>query len=158
MTMNTRFDQMFTQAEGRYLSAEEIGRLKSYAASVEARLQAMAAIEQAEARIVSETLDEVWRQHPDFAQRHHMSREKCTRDVTLVLRYCTLAMVQDDETFLTDKLLHWMRTILHAFKFDGSIDTTYRALPRRAEANLDPRHIRLLEPYLRLTHQILTQP
>ena len=156
--MNAKLNNLFTQAEGRYLSADEMRHLRGYASSLEERLAAMQAVEKAEGRIVQETLDEVWRVHPDFAQRHHMSREKCTRDVTLVLRYCTLAMVQDDDSFLTDKLLHWMRTILHSFKFDSSIDTTYRALPRAAERHLDPKVARLLEPYLRTTHKILTEP
>jgi hypothetical protein len=155
--MNSRFETMFAEAEGRYLNPDEVARMTSYTESLGARLSAMKAIEAVEAKIIDEVIDEVWRKHADFERRHVDARDKARRDITLALRYCALAMVRDDETFLTDKLLYWMRTILQAFHFGKVIDTTYRSLIERSSAHLDPRHFRLVEPYLRLTHQVLTQ-
>ena len=154
--MNSQIKAMFSDAEGRYLEDQEIGQLTDYMASLEARLAAMRAVEQAEAKIVEETLDVVWETHPDFASKYYEARKNCTRDVSLALRYCALAMVRDDIDMLREKLLYWLRTILNAFEFGQALDTTYRALARRVEANLDPQSVRLLAPYLRETHQILT--
>ena len=155
--MNSRFESMFADAEGRYLAADEIQRMTSYTETLGARLAAMKAVEAAEDKIVEEVIDEVWKKHADFERRHVEARAKAKRDITLALRYCALAMVRDDDTFLTDKLLYWMRTILQAFHFGPVIDTTYKALLLRSQAHLDARHFRLMEPYLKLTHQILTQ-
>lgn len=155
--MNTRFESMFADAEGRYLSQDEIQRVTTYTESIGARLAAMKAVEAVEAKIIEEVIEEVWKKHADFERRHVDAREKAKRDITLALRYCALAMVRDDDSFLTDKLLYWMRTILQAFHFGQVIDTTYRALIVRTQAHVDARHFRLIEPYLKLTHQILTQ-
>jgi hypothetical protein len=155
--MNSRFESMFSDAEGRYLSADEVQRMTTYIETLGSRIAAMKAIEAVEDKIVEEVIEEVWRKHADFERRHVDAREKAKRDITLALRYCALAMVRDDDSFLTDKLLYWMRTILQAFHFGQVIDTTYRSLLMRSQANLDARHFRLVEPYLKLTHQILTQ-
>ncbi|TNE49175.1 MAG: hypothetical protein EP343_12910 [Deltaproteobacteria bacterium] len=156
--MNTTLEQIFADAEGRYLQNAELEALSQYTQSIPKRMQAMKAIEKVEGPILQEVINEVWRKHPDFESRYGMSREKCTRDVGYVLRYCTLAMLRDDTTFLTEKLLYWMRTVLHAFEFNDTINTTYSALMQQAEKFCKAEHYQMIHPYLELTHRILTTP
>ncbi len=155
--MNTEIKEMFSDAEGRYLEADESQKLKQFAQSLQSRLETMEAVKAAEKAIVSETLDAVWETHPEIESRYTKARENCTRDVTLVLRYCAMAMVREDMTFLRDKMLYWLRTILQAFQFGPILDTTYRVLPRRVEAHLTPGQVQLLAPYLKETHRVLTK-
>lgn len=154
--MNSAMMEMMTTVEGRYLTDEEVQRIHAYFEGFRSRVDAMRAIEAKEAAIVRDTIDEVWEKHPDFHTRHHAAREKAVRDVTLTLRYCAQAMVREDEEFLAEKLLFWLRTILRSFNMGQVIDTTYRTLARKAEAHLEPQHLELLGPYLRQTHRLLT--
>ena len=155
--MNHTLENMLIEAEGRYLSPEESRQLLKYAASLELRLAAMTALEKIEPKIVDEVLAIVWQRHPEFERAHHQAKERCRRDVTLVLRYCAQAMLREDEQFLQDKMLHWLHTILHSFHFGKVIETTYRALPQRVEANLSAQYHQLLAPYLTLTMETLTR-
>ncbi|TVR03860.1 MAG: hypothetical protein EA398_03660 [Deltaproteobacteria bacterium] len=154
--MNPSLQSLFSQSEGRYFSQEEARTLTDFASGMDARLSAMHAVDAHEDAIVRETIDAVWAQHPDFETRHADARARGERDVRLVLRYCTQAMVRQDMTFLEEHLLYWLRTILQAFRMGPVIDTTYRLLPQRVEAHLSADQVRLLAPYLRRTHELLT--
>jgi len=155
--MNTQFESMFSEAEGRYLLAGETRKLDNYAKSLENRIAAMQALEQAESKILEETNSALFRAMPELESNHFEAVSKSERDMRLVLRYCALAMVRDDQGYLEEKLLHWLRTILHAFKFPRALDIAYRTLAERTEAHLEPQHAALVVPYIRLTHSVLTQ-
>lgn len=154
--MNTQLDSMLSDAEGRYLEVGEESRLLAYSMSVPHRIEAMKAVQANESKIIDETLEEIWARHPQFDSRHAMAREKARRDITLVLRYAALAMVRDDQTMFSERLLYWLTTILNAHNMGPVIDTAYRALARRSEAHLATQHLELMAPYLRMAHTILT--
>ena len=155
--MNTEIKSIFSEAEGRYLEDQEAAVLNRYASTLSGRLEAMEAVRSKEKAIVEETVEAVWRKHPEVETKWSNARQTTIRDITLVLRYCTMAMVRDDMEFLRDKLLYWMRSILQAFQMGPILDTAYRALPRRVEAHLSPGYVKLLAPYLKETHRILTK-
>jgi hypothetical protein len=154
--MNQQLDTMFSEAEGRYLDSTEEARLMVYASSVPTRLECMRAVQAAESAIVEDAIADVWQKHPHFESRHAMAREKARRDMTLVLRYSALAMVRDDETLLSERLLYWLATILNANNMGPVIDTAYRSLALRSESHLAAPHLALMAPYLRLAHSVLT--
>lgn len=154
--MNATLEQIFSEAEGRYLNDKEVKQLNLYVDSFARRVQAMQEAERVEPRWVQDVITNVWRTHPEFEQKHGYAREKCSRDVTYVLRYCVLAMLRNDTQMLTDKLLYWLRTILQSFEFSEVIDTTYRGLIDYGKEHLSRDSYRLLAPYLGLTHKILT--
>lgn len=154
--MNTQLQSIFSDAEGRYLQNEEIRALAAYTSTLKERVETMQLLEKKEAAIVKETLDIVFEKHPDLTSRYFRTRENCTRDVTLVLRFCAMAMVRDDVDYLKEKLLYWLRTILQAFEFGAILDSTYRTLAIRVEAHLSASQARLMAPYLRATHEVLT--
>lgn len=156
--MNSQLETMLTEAEGRYLSTGEEAKLTVYMDSLPRRMAAMRAVEAAEGELISRTLNDLYGAHPDYKDRYQSFSKKAERDITLVLRYCTLAMVRDDETMLAERLLYWLNTIFTAFNFGAALDTAYRALARHTEAVLPAEHVELLAPYLRLAHQIITQP
>ena len=154
--MNTQIQDMFTQAQGRYLAQDEVDVLVGWAAQLDQRVAAMTDIQANEERIVNATVAEVMRLHPSFEREHADAANKATRDFAYVLRYCTLAMVRQDSDWLESTLLVWLKTILQAFGMGQVIDTSYRVLPQQAERALRPETTRLLAPYLRLTHAVLT--
>ena len=113
-----KLEQLFKQAESRHLTDDELQRYLSAASGYAAHAQAAQEIAKAEAWVVRKTLKEIFEVFP-YAEHHKFSSEKCTRDVSYVSAYATLSMLMDDPQWLNDKLLYWLRTILHAFEFPG---------------------------------------
>ena len=110
--MNRRIQEIFTIAEGRYLTKEESDHISQHAASVAARLQAMQEVSEKESAIVEGTMREVLRAYPDLEQKYRAARPKGTRDIALALRFATSAMVRNDPDALQAELLSWFNTIL----------------------------------------------
>ncbi len=153
--MNRTIEKMFNDAEGRYLEPTEQSTLTGFAETLEKRLAVMRSVQQHEESIIKHSIDEVMGAHPDMAENHKFAREKAERDMTLVLRYCAMAMVRDDEEFLNHKLLHWFRTIVRAFEMDDWIDTGYAEMITQCGEHLDAAEFEMLQPYLKLAHQNL---
>lgn len=149
--MNRQIQDILCTAEGRYLNPGEQTTLREFAQTLEARLVAMTEVSGKETVIIERTVKEVLRAYPDLEQRYKTAAQSCTRDMTLVLRYATLAMVRSDPQYLQDSLLTWMATILKGIGFAGHFVTdTYKTLERTALKELSPATGKLLQPLLQL--------
>ena len=147
--MNRQLQEMFTSAEGRYLTAAEQGLLRDYAQSVDARLTAMSEVSSKETTIVEQTVKEILRAYPDVEKKYKNAMATCIRDETLVLRYTTLAMVRNDPQFLNDSLLTWLATILKGVGFTPHfIEDTYKTMAMVAGRELSPATAKLLHPFV----------
>lgn len=154
--MNREIRGMLSDAEGRYLEPTEQSMLKEFADSLDARLESMRAVQAVETEVVETVVETVMEDHPEASAKHDELEDKMRRDVTLVLRYCTMAMVREDESFLEEKLLHWFRTIIEAYEMGEYADTGYSTLVDACEQHLDDEHFRRLRPYLERTHDVLS--
>jgi hypothetical protein len=149
--MNQEIQTMLTACEGRYPTRAEQALLRDWATRLEARLAAVEEIKQAEEAIIGQTVDEVFRSYPDFEKRYKNARQSCTRDMTLVLRYCAQAQLRGDTAYLENSLLTWMATILRGVGFTPQfIFDTYDAMGRVAARELSPQSAELLRPYIEL--------
>lgn len=149
--MNRQIQDIFCAAEGRYLNVGEQATLREYAQTVEARLAAMTEISGKEPVIIERAVKEVLRAYPDLEQKYKAATQSGTRDMTLVLRYATLAMLRNDSQYLQDSLLTWMATILKGLGFAGHFVTdTYKTLERTALKELSPSAGKLLQPFLQV--------
>lgn len=147
--MNRQLQDIFTSAEGRYLTAAEQGLLRDYAQSVDARLTAMSEVSSKETTIVEQTVKEILRAYPDIEKKYKNAMATCIRDETLVLRYTTLAMVRNDPQFLNDSLLTWLATILKGVGFAPHfIEDTYKTMAMVAGRELSPATAKLLHPFV----------
>jgi hypothetical protein len=150
--MNHEIQTMLTACEGRYPTRAEQAMLRDWASRLDARLAAVEEIHTREESIVSTTVDEVLRAYPDLEKRVKNARQCCMRDESLVLRYCTLAMLRGDPKYLEDALLTWMATVLRGIGFAPQfISDTYQTLIRIAARELSPPTMELLRPYLELS-------
>jgi hypothetical protein len=149
--MNQDIETMLTACEGRYPTRAEQALLRDWATRLEARLAAVEEIKQAEEAIIAQTVDEVFRNYPDFEKRYKNARQSCTRDETLVLRYCAQALMRGDAAYLENSLLSWMATILKGVGFTPQfIFDTYETMGRVAARELSPQAAELLRPYVEL--------
>ena len=154
--MNTEIQTMLSASEGRYPTRAEQAVLRDWASKLDARLEAMDAIRGAEESIVGQTVDEVMVTYPNVEKHYKSVRTSCTRDLSLVLRYCAQAMLRGDVKYLDDSLLTWMGTILRGVGLAPQfIEDTYRALGRVAARELSPQVAELLRPYIERCVQVL---
>lgn len=147
--MNRRIQEIFTAAEGRYLTQEEQDYISQAAASVEARLRAMQEVSEKEASIVDATIREVMRAYPDLEQKYRAAKSKGTRDIVLALRFATSAMVRNDPAAFQSELLSWFNTILKGIGLSaGFVEDTYKTLERIAARELTPSTLEKMAPFL----------
>jgi hypothetical protein len=146
--LKTRTHSIFDAMDNRYPDLHETKLMTEYAQSLDHRLQAISALEQHEEAILQETLTRIFEKYPKVEMRIE-GREKTHRDLALILRYSAQAMLRDDVRFLEDKLLYWLATILHAFKFgDNCLHDSYVFLNEIVHKHLSESHYLLLKPCL----------
>jgi hypothetical protein len=149
--MNREIQEMMTACEGRYPTRAEQAMLRDWASRLDGRLAAVEEVRARESTIVEQAVDEVLRTYTDLEKRVKDARRSCVRDVTLVLRYATMAMLRGDPRWLEDSLLTWMATVLRGVGFVPEfIAETYQTLIRAAARELSPTVMELLRPYLDL--------
>jgi len=153
--MNQEIETIMRGAEGRYLTNDEGRKVLDVARGYEKRLLALRTLEQKEAEIVRTTIERVFQKYPKFHQERPMAYEKAERDVSLVVRYCGLAMVNHDPEFLREKLLYWMRTIMTAMEFGPVLKYTYEQLQENVARALPPAEAEEMAPYTRACVEIL---
>ncbi|MEM1022619.1 MAG: hypothetical protein AAGD10_07190 [Myxococcota bacterium] len=147
--MNKTINDIMSNAEGRYVTKAEQQQIKEYAASLEARFAAAADIESKEKEIIDATTADVMRAFPDVTKKYKDPESKSQEDLSLTLRYCTMAMIKDDQQFLDDALLSWFKTILSGLGFSGQfIKESYGALTENTKQRVDAQTWELLEPFL----------
>lgn len=147
--MNRRIQEIFTTAEGRYLTKEEQDYIEQTAASVAARLRAMQEVSEKEVTIVDATIREVMRAYPDLEQKYRAAKPKGTRDIALALRFATSAMVRNDPAAFQSELLSWFNTILKGVGLSASfVEDTYKTLERMAARELTPPSMEKMAPFL----------
>lgn len=171
---------LFQDAESRHLTDAEFETYLKSAPEFANRVKAAKEIKSYEVDVVDMTIQEIFRMYP-FMQKHELAQGKCYRDVHYVSAYATLSMLMNDPEWFKDKLLIWLKTILQAFHFPArdqgveassshrvvsleadklpqprsSIFETYIRLKQNYKEKLSPETYTLIEPYLKMAHEIL---
>jgi hypothetical protein len=140
---------MWSAADGRYLDGAEQALLRDFAQGLDDRLKAMTEVAAKETVIVEKTVREILHAYPDVEKKYKTAVASSTRDITLVLRYATLAMVRSDPQYLNDSVLTWMATILKGLGMAPAfVEDTYKTLNLAATKELSPSAAKLLQPFL----------
>jgi len=147
--MNKSLNYLYSSYDTRFPDKEEESSLIKYCNSLKFRLEVMKEVEQKEKAIISESVTFMMNKYPSLDENFNDVKYKTYRDLSLILRYCVLAMVRDDLDFLKNQLLYWLRTILKSFGFEtGSLIDTYRKMDELCERELDPKAYKIMKPYL----------
>lgn len=107
---------LFQAAEGRFLTEEEAQQYLAILPERQARLTAAQEIEKQAVPVAGKLAKDVTTAY-GYDAHHDFSSKKCFRDITLTIKYATLAMLMDDADWFRDKLLIWFKTILQSFRF-----------------------------------------
>lgn len=143
--LNRTLEKNIIEADGRYLSTQELYPLEQYLRSYTARLEAYQQIQQHSEKVVLQALRKFALAYPEIIQKHG---PRCKYDMSEVLRYMALSILRDDETFFKEQMMSWLDTILLAHKKNSHCATAYQYLKEAIDANLPSNCSSLLYPYL----------
>lgn len=176
-------NEMFSQCAGRFFSDGELDLILAERPDLRPEAEASVAIREISTSVVKRVVGEVFSQYA-YEKMHEFATAKCPRDVNYVVAYATHAMIAQDPNWLDSKLLIWLKTILQAFDFpertksaagalfadkeledalarlpkkSKSIFHTYYRLKQEMQRELSGAHFKLIEPYLQLTLDSLTE-
>ena len=107
--MMPKIQELISQAQDRYLASDELGLMESYVSSLPDRLMLYKQIRDREINILQAVADQVPTELPSVSEEE---LETGIKNLILVLRYSSMAMLLNDENFLKQRLLNWLEGIM----------------------------------------------
>jgi hypothetical protein len=174
---------LFASWEGRHLTDAEFGHFLALCPDHATRIEAAREMRLHDSPVVRTVVTELLELYP-LARHHPDALAKTIRDVRFTCAYVTLAMLAGDPAWLRDRLLLWLKAVLQAFEFPDlapnaphrlcrepavvavterlrpgqrAIHDCYNRLWADLRARLSPAATAELEPYFRLTIDVLSQ-
>lgn len=124
--MNDVFTRAIAQADlkGSFLLDSDLDRLDSFAKEGNKRLDAVAALTNNAAAIISDAAHKLFAEQPALIQPGgnaypHRRMAACLRDMEIILRYISYAMLAGDPSILDDRCLNGLRETYNALGTPG---------------------------------------
>jgi hypothetical protein len=153
--MHPQLETIFDEAENRYLKPEELGFLGEYVDSLPERLEAYRSLRDHELSVMQAVADQL---QLDLPQQKIELLERSIKNTLLILRYCAMGMLLNDEAFVKEQLLGWLSQTIQVYDTKAIDAVLYRLLNHRLEQTLSPQQLSFLKPMLLLAQNTLQQP
>lgn len=144
MIMNANIQFLLYDADERYLKSGEIGTFKSYTLSLSQRLEAYELLRDKEIAIFQPIANALIASFPDQQQ----DLEQSLKNWLAILRYCAMAMLQNNPEFLERRLLEWLTDIVRVHQTQTIDTAVYKALQKQLPQILADKQYSLLQPFL----------
>lgn len=151
-TLNHSLEKNILEADGRYLSSQELNPLEQYLQSYKVRVETYQQLRDHSDKLVLQALRKLAQAYPEIIQQHG---QRCKYDMTEVLRYMAVSILRDDEVFFKEQMMSWLDTILLAHRKTSHCTIAYRALQEAVASSLSPASASLVRPYLDIVLQSL---
>jgi hypothetical protein len=145
---------MFDAAENRYLQQDELDVLTNYVESLPDRIDTYRCLRDREVNIMQTVADQLEVQFPKESQ--HML-ERCLKNALLVMRYASMAMLQNDPEILDQKLITWLSETNAVYNTQAIDAALYPMLNQQLAATLTASQLELIRPYISTAQQAFTQ-
>lgn len=152
--MHPQIEAIFDQAESRYLNPEELSLINQYVSSLPDRLDTYRTIRDKEIEVMQWVADQLQAAMP---QEKIETLERSIKNALLLLRYCAMSMLLNDEKFIQDRLLTWLRGTMSIYNTQAIDSTLYRLLNQRLAQTLNANQMNLLQPILAMAETTLLQ-
>jgi hypothetical protein len=152
--MHPQIEALFDEAENRYLKPEELTQISQYVDSLPARLDAYRALRDRELEIMQQVADQLQAAMPQEAIEN---LERSIKNALLTLRYCAMGMLLNNDSFVKERLLNWLSSTVGVFNTRTIDVALYRLLNQQLAQSLNPAHMTLLAPQLKLAQTVLLQ-
>ncbi|MBL8794012.1 MAG: hypothetical protein JNM56_08905 [Planctomycetia bacterium] len=148
--MYSRIMNVLNGLDSRYPTSEEEQEVLAYAESLPRRLDAANVVQQLEAQLIQEAIEQMKRRYPRFVTLHDRGWEKSYRDMQLCLRYAVQGMIVEDSEMPRRKLFIWLGTIIKAMGMTPKFaQDSYEILYEVSRQRLPAEVFALMEPYLK---------
>ncbi len=153
--MHPQLETLFDDAESRYLKPEELQLISQYVDSLPERLEVYRLLRDQELDLMQSVAD---RLQAELPQEPQATLERSIKNALLMLRYCAMSLLLNDETFVRDRFLSWVSQTVEVYNSQSVDVKLYRLLNQRLSQMLTPRQINLLAPMLTMAQKALAQP
>ncbi len=143
--MDTKLKDLIEQAQERYLKSEELGLLENYVHSLPDRLTLYKLLRDREVDILQKVADQIPNELPKVEESEV---ERGIKNLLLVLRYCAMGMLLNDENFLKQRLLKWLEQIMSVHDMRRLNEAMYKLLNQALRQELTPSQLALLQPLI----------
>ena len=148
--MHPQIESIFDEAENRYLKAEELSVLTGYMDSLPQRMEAYQLLRDRELDIMQPIADLLQATLPKVSTT---DIERSLKHALLSLRYCAMAMLLNDETFVQERLLNWLVKKIRAYNTHTIDVVLYPLLEQKLADVLNPTQLGFLMPFLTLVKE-----
>lgn len=143
--MHPQIEALFNEAENRYLKPEELNVINQYVKSLPGRMDAYRALRDCELTVMQAVADQLQVALP---QEKIENLERCIKNALLVLRYCAMGMLLNDDAFAQERIVNWLSETANVYNTRQIDLTLYRLLNQKLSQALNPSHMALLSPQL----------
>ncbi len=150
--MYTEIAAIFDEAESRYLKADELSVLGQYVGSLPQRLETYQRLRDQELSIMQQVADQLQAEMP---QEPTANLERSIKNGLLVLRYCAMSTLLNDDSFVKDRLLNWLSQSTQTYNIQKVDTVLYKLLDQRLNQVFNPQQFSLLAPSLQLAKDAL---
>lgn len=143
--MIPKIQELISQAQDRYLVTDELNFMESYISSLPDRLKLYKLIRDREINILQEVADQVPKEMPNVTVE---DLEMGIKNLILVLRYCSMAMLLNDENFLKQRLLNWLEGIMSMRDMRRLNEILYKLLNQGLRQHFSPTQLDMFQPLI----------
>lgn len=143
--MIPKIQELINQAQDRYLATDELGLMEGYVTSLPERLKLYKVIRDREIEFLQAAADQVSSELPSVTDE---DLEVGVKNLILVLRYCSMAMLLNDENFLKERLLAWLEGIMSMRDMRRLNETLYKLLNQVLRQHISPSQLALIQPLI----------
>ena len=143
--MITNIDSILYQAEEKYLDQQDLAMFKSQIFSLEKRLKAYEILRNKETDIFQYIANHLTNNFPNEPES---KIERALKHWVAIARYCGMAMLSDNPTYLTQRILDWLPEQIEAHQLKDLERSLFSFLQKRLQKIFTPEQFSLLQPYL----------
>lgn len=143
--MIPKIQDLINQAQDRYLAVDELGLMESYVSSLPDRLKLYKQLRDREIDLLQAVADQVPVELPNVTDAE---LEAGIKNLILVLRYCSMSMLLNDENFLKERLLNWLEGIMSMRDMRRLNETLYKLLNQLLRQQFSPAQLTLIQPLI----------
>lgn len=143
--MDTKIKDLIEQAQERYLRSDELGLLEAYVRSLPERLKLYQLLRDRELEILQSVADQV---EGEIPSAEVANIESGLKNLLLVMRYCAMSMLLNDENFLKQRLLNWLEQIMAQRDLRRINEALYKLLNQVLRQELSSSQLALLQPLI----------
>jgi len=148
--MNTELREMMVKAEGRFLRADEVDRVRTWAKEMRPRIERHDRIRAAEDELVRSAASAFVELHPEMAEQIPHFEQKVIRDLRLFVRYVAHCVVRDDTRFFQRAYAEWIAELLASMTDPKVLISGYEAVREATLEVLDPSDAQVVTTYVDL--------